>query len=63
VSDTLDGLVSEARGRERGLTAARSVAGTVRIAEGDPDLATADAAVRELLLADEQRPNADRSTP
>jgi hypothetical protein len=51
VSDTLDGLVSEARGRERGLIAARSVAGTLRIAGDDPDLSTADAAVRDLFSA------------
>jgi len=50
MSEILDRLVSEARGNgrvhERSI---RSVAGTIRIADADPDLSGADAAIRSLF--------------
>ncbi|HXG64031.1 MAG TPA: hypothetical protein VNO70_02925 [Blastocatellia bacterium] len=48
ISQTLDHLVSEAKkgGRQ---TAPRSVVGTIEIAESDPELLEADAAIRALF--------------
>ncbi len=50
VSETLDRLIHEARtGSTEKSTLIRSVVGTIQIAESDPDLSTADAAIRELF--------------
>jgi len=50
VSETLDRLIHEARtGSTEKNTRIRSVVGTLQIAESDPDLSTADAAIRELF--------------
>jgi hypothetical protein len=50
VSETLDRLVTTARSGVDGRPAAvRSVAGSVRIDDRDPDLSTADALVRDLF--------------
>jgi hypothetical protein len=50
VSETLDRLIHEARtGSTEKSTLIRSVVGTIQIAESDPDLSTADAAIRELV--------------
>jgi hypothetical protein len=50
VSETLDGLIAEARGAARGRPGSiTSVVGTIRIAERDPGLARADAAIRRLF--------------
>jgi hypothetical protein len=47
ISELLDHLIREARTPDQGQNAsARSVVGTVRITESDPDLTAADAAVR-----------------
>lgn len=52
LSAVLDALVSEARSRGRvHEDSVRSVVGTVAIAERDPDLRAADAAVRALFPA------------
>ncbi|MBI1815523.1 MAG: hypothetical protein HYR72_11130 [Deltaproteobacteria bacterium] len=52
ISEVLDRLVSTARrGGHVHAASIRSVVGTVRIAADDPDLATADAAVRALFPA------------
>jgi hypothetical protein len=52
ISDFLDRLVREARTSGTvSSAAARSVVGTVRIDENDPDLRKADAAVRAVLAA------------
>ena len=50
VSEMLNRLIYEARtsGRRQG-ESMRSVVGTIRIAESDPDLSTADAVVRALF--------------
>jgi hypothetical protein len=48
VSEVLDALIAEARGAGRKL-AIRSVRGTIAIAGSDPELRTADAALRTLL--------------
>ena len=59
MSEVLDRLVSDARnsGRvhERSI---RSVAGTIRIADSDPDLSSTDAALRSLFPAPERRTTA-----
>jgi len=50
LSATLDQLVREARDQDgRGVGARRSVVGTITMAESDPDLALADAAIRALF--------------
>ncbi|MFO1350994.1 MAG: hypothetical protein U1F68_10105 [Gammaproteobacteria bacterium] len=47
ISELLDHLIREARTADRGRSASiRSVVGTVQIAESDPDLRSADQAVR-----------------
>jgi hypothetical protein len=52
VSEMLDRLIREARTSGRGQDSTmRSVAGTIRIAETDPNLSTADSAVRALFSA------------
>lgn len=63
VSEVLDRLVHDARtgGQER-QNPVRSVVGTLQIADIDPDLSTADAAVRALFpsLSSRQRPGAKK---
>ena len=49
VSETLDRLIEEARTSGAGSGPGRSVVGTVEIAPGDPELLTADEAIRALL--------------
>lgn len=52
ISETLDVLIREARTEDRNQKSpVRSVVGTVRIAESDPTLETADAAVRAFFSA------------
>lgn len=60
VSEVLDRLVHEARtgGQERP-RAVSSVVGTVEIAEMDPDLSTADAAVRAFFSSSASRHQAE----
>ncbi len=50
ISEALDRLIREARtGSTEKSALIRSVVGTLQIAESDPDLSTADAAIRELF--------------
>lgn len=50
VSEMLDRLIREARASSRGQDETiRSVVGTIQIAESDPSLSTADAAIRALF--------------
>ncbi|MEZ5320061.1 MAG: hypothetical protein R2752_21855 [Vicinamibacterales bacterium] len=57
VSETLDRIVTEARlGGAPTDAAIRSVVGTIDIAPDDPDLAGADAYLRQLFDASVQRP-------
>lgn len=57
LSDAIDTLISEARaGRLGPPPTPRSVVGTVDIAEDDPNLDRADAAVRELFARSVARP-------
>ena len=50
VSEMLDRLINEIRTSRKGKSdTIRSVVGTIQIAESDPDLSTADAAVRALF--------------
>lgn len=57
LSETVDRLISEARaGRFGQPQPARSVVGTVDIAEDDPELERADGAVRDLFERSIQRP-------
>lgn len=59
-SELLDRLIRAARTGDKGQNETiRSVVGTVRIAESDPSLATADAAIRALFPVAPSR----RSTP
>jgi hypothetical protein len=51
LSETLDRLIESARLAETKHTEARSVVGMLRIAESDPELAGADAALRDLFTA------------
>jgi hypothetical protein len=61
VSEALDRLVAEARTSPRGESAqVRSVVGTIDIAESDPLLRRADAAVREVFDESLRRPIARR---
>jgi hypothetical protein len=50
LSDALDGIVTAAR-RGGGTDGARTVVGTIDIAATDPDLTTADAAIRSAVDA------------
>lgn len=62
VSEVLDRLVTEVRtGLHPGASTVRSVVGTLRISESDPDLASADTAVREKFPA-RARKNARRAS-
>ena len=57
LSETVDRLITEARAGKFGQPQpTRSVVGTVDIAEDDPELERADAAVRELFERSIQRP-------
>lgn len=59
VSEMLDRLIYEARTSDRRQDESmRSVVGTIRIAESDPDLSTADAAVRALFATVLSQPSA-----
>lgn len=50
ISEALDRLIHKARtGSTEKRPLVRSVVGTLQIAESDPDLSTADAAIRELF--------------
>jgi hypothetical protein len=61
VSETLDGVITEARtGGERAAGSTRPMVGRVRISDADPDLATADAAIRALFQASLGRTPATR---
>lgn len=51
LSETLDRLIESARLAETRQAEARSVVGMLRIADSDPDLAGADAALRGLFAA------------
>src|SRR6185295_4339958 len=63
LSDTLDEIVSRARSRGEGPTAARSVVGTIDISADDPDLAAADEYIRDLFGRSVGRPAAGRVRP
>jgi hypothetical protein len=57
VSETLDRIVTDARQGGRGTALAiRSVVGTIDVTADDPDLAQADAYVRELVGRSTRRP-------
>ena len=59
MSEMLNRLIYEARTSGRGQDESlRSVVGTIRIAESDPDLSTADAAVRALFATVLSQPSA-----
>lgn len=55
LSETLDRLILEARKSGKAKNIIRSVVGTIQIAELDPDLSTADAAIRTLFPTDSNR--------
>lgn len=57
VSETLDRLIASVR-KSGGAGEARSVVGTISIAPGDPELATADLAVRALFARSLRRGSA-----
>jgi hypothetical protein len=64
VSDVLDRIVSEARTAGWADPAAvRSVAGSIDLADDDPDLAGADAYVRSLFAASARQPLLVRERP
>lgn len=63
VSETLDAVVAEARTAGCGAASPRSVVGTIDIATDDPDLARADAGLRDLFDASISRPVLVRETP
>jgi hypothetical protein len=63
VSDALDDVVTQARRGAFGPQEIRSVANTVDIAVDDPDLDTADAAVRTLVERSIGRPFVVRDRP
>ena len=57
LSETLDSMVTRARrGGDGALTAARSVVGTIDIADEDPELEDADRFVRQLVDGSLARP-------
>src|SRR5262245_22709797 len=56
ISETLNRLVTSARESPSAAKAARSVAGTIDISPGDPQLADADDAVRDLFARSLARP-------
>ncbi len=63
LSETLDEILTEARTGGVGANAARSVVGTIDIADDDPDLAGADAAIGALFETSLGRPFLVRETP
>jgi hypothetical protein len=64
LSETLDSLVTAARtGGTMPAVASRSVAGTVDIADDDPNLDRADAYVRQLVDASLSKPMVARESP
>ncbi len=56
LSETLDEILTEARAGGAGADAIRSVVGTIDIADVDPDLELADAAVGSLFTSSLDRP-------
>ena len=63
LSDALDEIVTAARTGGLGATASRSVAGTIDIADADPDLDTADEYIRQTFQASISRPMLLRERP
>lgn len=63
LSEALDSILTEARQGGRGADAPRSVVGTVDIAEGDPGLDSADAAMRSIFSESLGRPVVVRERP
>jgi hypothetical protein len=63
LSDALDEILTEARRGGIGADAARSVVGTIDVAEDDPGLDRADAAVRALVDESLHRPVLVRESP
>ena len=64
VSEVVDRLIGEARAAGRTSHAAiRSVAGTIDLPPGDPDLEDASAYVRQMFDQSLRRPMAVRETP
>jgi len=56
VSELLDRLIRDVRTSEKGQSeTVRSVVGTIRIAESDPDLSTADTVIRALFPVSSRR--------
>ena len=63
LSDAIDALITEARAGRLGPAAPpRSVVGTVDIAEDDPNLDRADAAIRDLFVRSVTRPLVAKET-
>jgi hypothetical protein len=56
VSDTLDRIIAEARTTAGAARTARSIKGTIRIAETDPALRRADLAIRQMFRTTPGRP-------
>ena len=64
LSETLDTLITEARGAGRvPESAVRSVAGTLDIAASDPNLESADGFIQDLFAASVGRPVMARERP
>jgi hypothetical protein len=63
LSEALDEILSEARRGGHGADAARSVMGTVDLADDDPGLERADAAVRSLVDESLAQPFVARERP
>lgn len=63
LSETLDEILTEARAGGAGADAVRSVVGTVDIADDDPNLELADAAVGALFETSLGRPFLVKETP
>lgn len=63
LSETLDEILTEARTGGVGADAARSVVGTIDIADDDPDLVSADAAIGALFDTSLGRPFLVREAP
>jgi hypothetical protein len=63
LSEALDTVITAARTGGHGADAARSVAGTIDIAEDDPNLDQADAYVSAVVTGSLNRPFIARETP
>ena len=64
LSGVVDGLIADARAGGLGtLAPARSVVGTIDLAAADPELALADAAIRDLFTGSLSRPLAVGEQP